>query len=131
MKVKVLCVLAIWPIISHKCDSRHFSTKVRKSFLRVKMLNRQGQGSDPPPFRQCLYFGSFCSGHPSLRESHYMKSNPSQSRHFDWLNYLITACMHQYLFISLDGRKGNLISEVYICDGRLQKWTILTTTKIR
>ena len=35
-------VLAIWPIISHKCDSRHFSTKVCKSFLRVKMLNRCG-----------------------------------------------------------------------------------------
>ena len=33
---------AIWPIISRKCDSRQFSTKVRKSFLRVKMLNRCG-----------------------------------------------------------------------------------------
>ena len=32
----------IWPIISRKCDSRQFSTKVRKSFLRVKMLNRCG-----------------------------------------------------------------------------------------
>ena len=29
-------------IIPRKCDSRQFSTKVRKSFLRVKMLNRCG-----------------------------------------------------------------------------------------
>ena len=39
MKVKVVCVLEIWPIISRKSDSQHFSTKERKSFLRVKMLN--------------------------------------------------------------------------------------------
>ena len=30
------------------------------------LKKKSRQGSDPPSFRQCLYFGSFCSWHPSL-----------------------------------------------------------------
>ena len=36
------------------------SVHVDKSFTKIQAMVR------PPPFRQCLYFGSFCSGHPSL-----------------------------------------------------------------
>ena len=38
----ILVSWRIWPLKAHICDSRHFSTKVRKSFLRVKMLNKCG-----------------------------------------------------------------------------------------
>ena len=33
-------IQASWAIIARKCDLWNFSTKVHKSFLRVKMLNR-------------------------------------------------------------------------------------------
>ena len=37
------------------------SVHVDKSFTKI-----QARVRPPPPFRQCLYFGSFCSGNPSL-----------------------------------------------------------------
>ena len=56
------------------------SVHVDKSFTKIQARVR------PPPFRQWLYFGSFCSGNPSLNWTKNWAMENEAVQHIKWIS---------------------------------------------